>query len=59
MTHDDVLVFLNRLRKTDEEDELHHWIGTYNGNVITIVQFFKWSYFPLLEPKKRPKPEVV
>ena len=59
MTYDDILAFLNRLKKKDEEDPLHHWIGTYNGNRITIIRFFKWLYFPLLEQKKRPKPEVV
>jgi integrase/recombinase XerD len=59
MTREDILAFLNRLKKKDEEDPLHHWIGTYNGNVIIIVRFFKWLYFPLLEPKKRPKPETV
>jgi integrase/recombinase XerD len=47
MTHDDIITFLNRLRKSDEQDPLHHWIGTYNNNVTTIVRFFKWLQNPL------------
>jgi site-specific recombinase XerD len=47
MTRDDILAFLNRLRKTDEEDPLHHWIGTYNNNVVTLNRFFKWLFYPL------------
>jgi integrase len=59
MTREDILAFLNRLRKSDEEDPLHHWIGTYNNNVVTINRFFKWLYYPQLEPPKRPKPEPM
>jgi len=59
MTREDILAFLNRLRKTDEQDSLHHWIGTYNNNVVTLNRFFKWFYYPQLEPLKRPKPKPM
>ena len=59
MTRQDIIAFLGRLRKKDDEDVLHHWIGTYNNNVITINRFFKWLYYPLVEPRDIPKPDVI
>ena len=59
MTREDIIFFLDTLRKKDWEDELHHWIGTYNHNVITINRFFKWLYDPLAEPNQRQKPPVI
>src|SRR5215831_8125286 len=50
---------MNRFRKEDSEDSTHKWIGTYNSNQIHIIKFFKWLYFPNIEPAKRPKPEVI
>ena len=38
---------------------MHRWIGTYNIYRIHLVKFFKWLHYPDLEPKKRPKPEVI
>jgi hypothetical protein len=55
MSRDDILQFLDRLRKPDDSDSLHHWIETYNNNVIVINRFFKWLYYPLIEPSKRPR----
>ena len=59
MTRDDILAFLNRLRKSNDVDPLHHWIGTYGNNVITINRFFKWLFYPLLKPSDRPRPEAI
>ena len=59
MTLDDIIAYLKRLSKSDEKDPLHHWIGTYNNNVITINRFFKWLYYPLVEPSDRQKPPVI
>lgn len=59
MTRDDIIAYLNRLRKSDEEDPLHHWIGTYANNVVTIKRFFKWLYYPMVEPAERPNPEPI
>jgi integrase len=55
----DVLAFLDSLRKSEITDPLHKWIGTYNLYRVHLIRFFKWLYFPDLEPDKRPKPPVV
>jgi site-specific recombinase XerD len=46
MTRDDILTFLSRLEKSEEEDRKHRWIGTYNQNLINIRRFYKWLYYP-------------
>jgi integrase/recombinase XerD len=59
MTREQVLEFLDSLRKPEASDPLHKWIGTYNVYRMHIVRFFKWLYHPDIEPQKRPKPSVV
>jgi integrase len=59
MTCDDILAFLNRLRKTEEEDRKHKWIGTYGLNIRHLKRFYKWLYYPLIESKQRPIPEQM
>jgi integrase/recombinase XerD len=59
LTRDDVLQFLDSLRKPEASDPLHKWIGTYNIYRILFIRFFKWLYHPNLEQKKRPKPDVI
>jgi hypothetical protein len=59
LSREDVLSYLNSLRKPEASDPLHGWIGTYNNYLIVIAKFFKWLYHPHIEPKKRPKPNVV
>ena len=39
---EDILAFLNGLRKSESEDPLHKWIGTYNTYRIHLCRFFKW-----------------
>jgi hypothetical protein len=56
---DDVLVFLDSVRKPESLDPMHKWIGTYNLFMIQLVRFFKWLYSPDIEPDKRAKPAVV
>jgi hypothetical protein len=53
MTRQDVISFLDRLRKPETADPLHKWIGTYNLYGIYLLRFFKWLYHPV-EPNKRP-----
>jgi hypothetical protein len=54
MTRDDILLcFLDKCRKTENEDPLHKWIGTYNTKLITISRFFKWLHYPNVEDPKR------
>jgi hypothetical protein len=62
LTRTDVLGFLDSFRKTETQDPLHKWIGTYNTFRMHLVRFFKWLYFPDIEPserQKRQKPPVV
>ena len=56
---DDIVSYLNSLRRSETEDPNHKWIGTYNLHVVTIGTFFKWFYYPVTEPKERPKPEIL
>jgi integrase/recombinase XerD len=55
----DLVNFLDSYRKPEASDPFHKWIGTYNLYRILLVKFFKWLYYPDIEPKKRPKPAVV
>ena len=55
----DVIRFLDTLRKTETQDPLHKWIGTYNVYKIHLLRFFKWLYSPDIEPDKRQKPPVI
>lgn len=59
MTREDIVLFLNKLRKNESEDPNYKWIGTYNLFVITLGSFFKWFYYPKTEQKERPKPELL
>jgi hypothetical protein len=46
MIRDDIMQYLNSLKRTEEADPLHKWIGTYNLHRIYLVRFFKWLYYP-------------
>ena len=59
MNRQDILTFLNICRKPDNEDRLHKWIGTYNVYRSLLLHFFRWLYYPDVEPGKRPKPTVM
>jgi hypothetical protein len=59
VTKSDILAFLNSFRRNETTDQMHRWIGTYNTYRIHLLRFFKWLYFPDIEPTKRPKPEVI
>jgi integrase len=59
MTRDDVLAFLDRLRKPESVDPLHKWKGRYEITRIHLLRFFKWLYYPDIQHAKRPKPQVV
>jgi hypothetical protein len=54
MTRDDILFYLDKCRKPENEDPLHKWIGSYNLKRITLMRFFKWLYYPnIASPKRR------
>jgi integrase len=59
MTRNDIISFLESFRKTDAADPLHKWIGTYNIFRIYLLRFFKWLYFPDIEPGKRLRPSIL
>jgi integrase len=59
MLREDILLFLDSFRKPENSDPLHKWIGTYNQYTVLLIKFFKWLYYPDIEPNKRPKPQVV
>lgn len=54
MTNEDVLLYLDSARKSESDDPLHKWIGTYNSRRVILFRFFKWLYYSnILEPKRR------
>ena len=59
LTRTNILGFLDSFRKTEDQDPLHKWIGTYNIYRMHLLRFFKWLYYPDIEPDKRPKPSVI
>jgi integrase/recombinase XerD len=58
-TRSNIVAFLETHRKTETIDPMHKWIGTYNLYRIHLLRFFKWFYYPGIEPSKRPKPAVI
>jgi len=42
---DDVLLYLDSCRKSENDDPLHKWIGSYNTKRIVLIRFFKWLYY--------------
>jgi YjgF/chorismate_mutase-like, putative endoribonuclease len=59
VTKQDIIAFLDSFRKPDSLDPLHRWIGPYNTYRMHLIRFFKWLYYPDIEPHKRSRPEVV
>src|SRR5919198_3424642 len=59
MTRDDIISYLDSLRKAEASDPLHKWIGTYNLARIHFLRFFKWLYYPDIQHDKRPKPSII
>jgi integrase len=53
MTRDNVLCYLDKCRKPENEDPLHKWIGSYNVKLVALSRFFKWLYYPNVEDPKR------
>jgi len=46
MAKEDILLYLDNCRKSENDDPLHKWIGTYNARRIILFRFFKWLYYP-------------
>jgi hypothetical protein len=56
MLREDILLFLDSFRKSENSDPLHKWIGTYNQYTVLLIKFFKWLYYPEIESHRRVKP---
>jgi len=56
MTKQDILEYLNNLRKSTVEDPTNKWVGTYNGRQIILLKFFKWLYSPEVDFRNRQTP---
>jgi integrase len=53
-TKDDVLLYLDSCRKSESEDPMHKWIGSYNIKMVILIRFFKWLYYSdIPSPKQR------
>jgi hypothetical protein len=50
VTREDILAFLDSFRRSEASDPMHKWIGTYNTYRIHLLRFFKWLYYPDVEP---------
>ena len=59
MTSNDILSYMDTLRKPEASDPNHAWIGTYNLRRTYFLRFFKWLYNPNLRPQDRPTPNKV
>jgi integrase/recombinase XerD len=60
MTRQDIIEFLDSLRKPDSVDPLHKWKGNYEITRVVLLRFFRWLYYPNVMPhSKRPKPDVM
>ncbi|MGE5684856.1 MAG: hypothetical protein ACM3ZS_06910 [Nitrososphaerota archaeon] len=47
MKKDNVLSYLNSLKKNERVDPLHSWVSTYNLYLVLLTRFFKWLYAPI------------
>jgi integrase len=44
VTRDDIVYYLNSLKKIETKDPTHKWIGTYNARQMVLSKFFRWLY---------------
>ena len=60
MTKDDILDYLNNLKKPQAVDPSHKSIGTWNARQMLFLKFFRWLYNPN-EPdlRRRNTPECM
>jgi integrase/recombinase XerD len=59
MKRADIISFLDTVKKTDDQDPMHKWIGTYNLYLTCVTRFFKWLYFPGENHRSRPKLKAI
>lgn len=59
VTREDVLWYLEGIKKPENADPTQKLIGTYNLYLVLITRFFKWFYHPDVSSNERPKPAIV
>jgi integrase/recombinase XerD len=61
ITRQDIIQFLDHLRKPESVDPLHKWIGTHEIYRIVLLRFFRWLHRPSddIPYNRRPKPAVM
>jgi integrase len=60
MTSQDIIDFLDRLRKPESVDPLHQWVGSYEIHRIILLRFFRWLYYEkVVLHANRPKPAIM
>jgi hypothetical protein len=61
MKQDHVDGYLQSMRRDKETDPDQRWIATHNNRAMTYTNFFRWLYYPDLEPEQRVKkvPDVI
>jgi integrase len=59
ITRQDIIDFLDNLRKPEQVDPLHKSFGTREAYRIVFNRFFRWLYAPDIPQKQRPKPAVM
>jgi hypothetical protein len=53
LSQQDIVSFLDSVRKPEPLDPYHEWIGTYNTYFIALLRFFKWLHYPDLQSSNR------
>jgi len=59
MKREDILLYLDSLRKHEASDPLHKWVGCYNVKRQRFIRFFRWLYNPNEIPSARQTPEFM
>lgn len=61
ITRQDIIDFLDSLRKPESIDPLHQWIGTHEINRTILLRFFRWLHNARddIPHNKRPKPAIM
>lgn len=55
ITKQDIELWLDSVRRPDEDDPTHKWIGTYNQRIANGKKFFRWLNWPDVESYERAK----
>ena len=56
---DDFIDFQNTIRKSEKQNPLHKWVGTWNQYLRNLKTFYRWINSPDLAPKQRKNPSCM